>query len=65
MASGGKKTLDCPKLRRSWEQPPLEGDPGTIAAHSLETKTRAWKRAGPSTRRQVVQNVNKQLPILT
>lgn len=60
----GGKTLDSPKLRRSWEQLPLEGAPGTIAAHSLEPKRRAWKRAGPSSRRQVVQNVEKQPPIL-
>ena len=62
---GAGKTLAHPKLRRSWEQSPLEGAPGTVAAHSLEPKRRAWKRAGLSPRRQVVQNVKKQPPILT
>ena len=41
---GAGKTLASPKLRRSWEQSPLEGAPGTVAAHSLEPKRRAWKR---------------------
>lgn len=43
---------------------PSGGAPGTIANPLARAKRRAWKRAGPSSRRQVVQNVKKQPPIL-